>query len=109
MTEVRHDSHRHTVEEYARLEELSEVPHEYYDGEIRERAVNSYRHALIATNINCEIGTRLKGRPCYNLGCIMRIATPHRCSTPMGASSAALHIRPTRSHRPIPEQSACDH
>jgi Uma2 family endonuclease len=85
MTVVPNDPRHSSVAEYARLEELSDVRHEYHDGEILAMSGGSYAHALIATNINRAIGNRLAGKPCRVLDANMRIATPRRMFYPDGS------------------------
>jgi Uma2 family endonuclease len=76
---------RYSIAEYVRFEERSEVRHEYHDGEILAMSGGSYAHALIATNVNREIGLRLKGKPCRMLDANMRIATRFRMFYPDGS------------------------
>lgn len=73
---------RYTVAEYARLEEPSDVRHEWHDGEILATSGGSYEHALIATNLNRAVGNRLVGKRCRVLDANMRVATPKRMFYP---------------------------
>lgn len=57
----------YTVEEYLRMEQASEVRHEYLDGEIFEMAGESIAHGDITTNIVMSLGTQLRGTPCRTL------------------------------------------
>ena len=56
--------HRHSVEDYFRLERDSSVRHEYHEGLILAMAGNSPEHSLIASNLIGELHARLKGKPC---------------------------------------------
>lgn len=69
---------RYTIAEYARLEEQSDVRHEWHDGLVLAMSGGTYEHALIATNANRAIGNRLAGKPCRVIDANMRIATPQR-------------------------------
>lgn len=51
-------------EEYLRMEEVSPVRHEYFDGEIFQMAGASENHNSIAMNISSELHQKLKKRQC---------------------------------------------
>ncbi len=55
---------RYTPEEYYRLEHDAEYKSDFYKGEIFAMAGGTPRHALIGSNINREVGNRVKGTPC---------------------------------------------
>jgi len=50
--------------EYLESEEISDIKHEYYQGEIFAMAGASRKHNLIAANVIISLGTQLKKRPC---------------------------------------------
>jgi Uma2 family endonuclease len=53
-----------SVEEYLEMEILSEVKHEYYQGEIFAMAGASDEHNKIVVNTLLSLGNQLKGKPC---------------------------------------------
>ncbi len=67
------EKHRHTIEEYLRLEEKALDRHEFHDGEILAMSGGTYRHSRINTNTLVELATRLKGKPCHPLDSNMRV------------------------------------
>lgn len=67
---------RCTPEEYLRRERDSTDKHEYYHGELFAMAGGSPDHSLIISNINREIGNRLKGKPCRVYENNLRIRIP---------------------------------
>jgi Uma2 family endonuclease len=56
--------HRHTVEEYLRLERDALDKHEFHDGEILAMSGGTARHSLICMNFGAALNARLKGKPC---------------------------------------------
>ncbi len=62
-----------TEEEYWRMEEDSDVKHEYFQGRIYSMAGGSEPHSLISTNTLVEIGFLLRGNPCRAYNSDMRI------------------------------------
>ena len=54
----------YTIEEYVRLEERSNVKHEFLNGEIWAMAGGTPEHAAIASAIIVSLGLQLRGRPC---------------------------------------------
>ena len=54
----------YSLEEYLRLEERSNVRHEFFDGEIFAMAGGTLEHSGIAANLIVLLGSRLAGRPC---------------------------------------------
>jgi Uma2 family endonuclease len=75
---------RYSVAEYARLEERSEVRHEWHDGDVLAMSGGTFNHAVITTNFNREVGNRLKGKPCQIVDSNMRVAAPRRMFYPDG-------------------------
>ena len=67
------ETHRHTVEEYLRLEEKSVGKNEFHDGEILAMSGGSYEHSRITANVIGALGNRLAGSPCYVLDSNMRV------------------------------------
>ncbi len=65
-----------TQQEYLEGERLSEVKHEYYNGEVFERPSVSFRHNQITRNLICTLSQRLRGNPCEALGRDMRVKVP---------------------------------
>lgn len=53
-----------TVEEYLEAEKLSEVRHEYFDGEVRAMAGASDEHEAVALNLAAILHAHLQGKPC---------------------------------------------
>ena len=64
-----------SVEDYLEGEKLSEVRHEYFDGEVMAMAGASDEHELVAGNLFAVLHAYLKGKPCrvfkdgMNCGC----------------------------------------
>lgn len=54
----------YTIEDYVRLEEHSNLKHEYCDGSIRAMGGGTLDHARITSTIIRLLGTQLEGRPC---------------------------------------------
>ena len=54
-----------TVEEYFAMDEASEIPLEYHDGEIFPVVEATLQHARIHMNAGICVETRLKGSPCF--------------------------------------------
>ena len=53
-----------SVEEYLQGEPLSELRHEYVDGEVFAMAGGLLNHNTIALNAASELRTHLRGKPC---------------------------------------------
>jgi len=71
------DSQRHyTVDDYFTVEEMSEVKHEYWDGEIFAMAGASVAHNAIAANVLTEFRSDLRSTPCGVYGSDLRVQTP---------------------------------
>jgi Uma2 family endonuclease len=56
--------HRYTFEEYLELEQVSQVRHEFYAGEIYARAGGTPEHAALAAAVTVMLGRQLAGGPC---------------------------------------------
>jgi Uma2 family endonuclease len=63
MSEAAHRPH-YTFEEYLRLEEMSNVRHEYADGEIWAMAGGSLEHGRICANLITLLSSQLAERRC---------------------------------------------
>ncbi len=71
------DSQRHySVDDYFSVEEISEVKHEYYNGEIFAMAGASLRHNEIAANVLTELRVRMRETGCGAYGSDLRVQTP---------------------------------
>jgi Uma2 family endonuclease len=68
--------HRYTPEEYLCRERDATERHEYYHGEVFAMAGGSPDHSLICSNVNREIGNRLKGTPCRAYESNLRVRVP---------------------------------
>lgn len=55
---------RHSLEEYVRLEAMSNVRHEYLDGDIFAMAGGTPDHGRICANLIALLSNCLEGRPC---------------------------------------------
>ena len=64
---------RHSFEEYVRLEEFSNVRHEFLDGAIYAMAGGTVRHGMLAARVSGALSAQLDGRPCEPLGSDFRI------------------------------------
>jgi Uma2 family endonuclease len=69
---------RHSVQEYLQNERIAVEKHEFRDGEILMMPGGTAKHSLITANIICEIGNRLKGKPCRLYESNLRIGIPRR-------------------------------
>lgn len=67
---------RYTVSEYLRLEDAAAEKHEYRDGEIIGMAGGTYYHGVITVNVQGEIRSGLKGRPCRVSNGDVRVRIP---------------------------------
>jgi Uma2 family endonuclease len=71
------DSQRHyTVDDYFTVEQMSNVKHEYNNGEIFAMAGASLRHNEITANVLTEFRGSLRGTNCGAYGSDLRILTP---------------------------------
>jgi Uma2 family endonuclease len=74
---VSRDSQRHyTVDDYFTVEEMSEIKHEYYNGEIFAMAGASLPHNEIAANVLSEFRVKLRDSDCGAYGSDLRVQTP---------------------------------
>lgn len=64
---------RYSMEEYLALERESEERHEYLDGQIYAMAGESPEHGAICTNINGQLYSQLRGRPCQAFSKDMKV------------------------------------
>ena len=62
-----------SVEEYLKLEQTSEIRHEYVDGEVFAMAGASEEHNLIVTNIIALLRPHLRGTPCRTFASDMKV------------------------------------
>lgn len=65
-----------TEEEYLRIERAAEFKSEYYAGEMFAMSGGSVAQSLINSNVNREIGNRLKGKSCVTYDSNLRIKVP---------------------------------
>jgi Uma2 family endonuclease len=64
-----------TVEDYLAGEEISEIKHEYVDGQVYAMAGAKLKHNLIAANISGLLWSALRGKPCFPLHSDMLVKT----------------------------------
>jgi Uma2 family endonuclease len=64
------------VDDYFAVEEMSDVRHEYDDGEIFAMAGASLEHNEITANLLTELRSRLRHTDCGVYGSDLRIQTP---------------------------------
>ena len=67
-------SSRLSLADYIRLEEQSEIRHEFHDGEILAMSSGSPDHSLIISNTNALFHFALRGSPCRIYESNLRIA-----------------------------------
>jgi len=60
-------------QDYLEAEKISDVKHEYFDGEIFAMAGGSKTHQLLTGNIFGEIRNHLKGSPCLTFSSDMKV------------------------------------
>src|SRR5436309_11935902 len=80
----------YSAEEYLMLERKSEERHEYLDGLIYEMAGESPQHGAICTNINGQLYSQLRGKPCQLFSKDMKVRSgpaPKRGYTTKGLYS----------------------
>ncbi|MBA2504070.1 MAG: Uma2 family endonuclease [Pyrinomonadaceae bacterium] len=75
MSTQRKPERHYTLEDYYAIEEMSEIKHEYYDGEIFAMVGASFNHNLIAGNLFAALKVKLKGTGCDALINDMRVCT----------------------------------
>jgi Uma2 family endonuclease len=56
-----------SVDEYFRMDRVSEVPLEFHDGDVFPISSVSFAHGVIAANLSRALGNRLTGIPCRTL------------------------------------------
>ncbi|OQX12329.1 MAG: hypothetical protein BWK73_15230 [Thiothrix lacustris] len=64
-----------SVEDYLAGEEISEIRHEYVDGQIHAMSGGSLKHNLIASNMSGLLWSHLRGTPCVPLNSDMLLKT----------------------------------
>jgi Uma2 family endonuclease len=62
-----------TVEEYLATERVSEVRHEYFDGDVFAMTPAPSEHNLIGANVSCELSGALRTKPCRVYGGNQRV------------------------------------
>ncbi len=62
-----------TVEEYLAMERISEIRHEYFDGEIYAMAGARRNHILITGNLVATLNVQLRSKPCEVYPTDMRV------------------------------------
>jgi Uma2 family endonuclease len=72
----RRSQRRYTLGEYFAVEEVSNVKHEYYDGEIFAMAGSSLRHNHITANVLTLFRTGLRASDCSAFSSDLRLQTP---------------------------------
>ncbi len=65
--------HRYTLADYLAVEEMSNVRHEYLDGEIFAMAGGTPEHAALSAAIVVLLGSRLKGTQCRPYSADLRV------------------------------------
>lgn len=79
--------HYITPEEYLAGEEISEIKHEYYDGQVYAMAGGTNAHAVICTNASGLLFSQLRGKPCRVVGSEQRVKV----------EASGLHVYPDAS------------
>ena len=87
-----------TAEEYLRWEEHAETKHEWVDGEVREVAGSSERHAALDRRIGTRLDLAFEGRPFVGFSNDIKIRVPDGPYYYADGSVAAL---PARLEPPI--------
>ncbi len=62
-----------TEEDYLEGEQLSDIKHEYIDGEVYAMSDAKAAHNRIASNINRQFGNHLMGKPCETFTADMKV------------------------------------
>ncbi|MEZ5538166.1 MAG: Uma2 family endonuclease [Thiolinea sp.] len=75
MAASAHQLNNISVEEYLAGERISEIKHEYVDGQVFAMAGASRRHNLIGANILALLWIQLQGKPCYPISADMLLKT----------------------------------
>ena len=63
-----------TVEEYLTFDEMSEIQHEFIDGELIPMPGGTGSHNLIVASATVALGIGLQDRNCYLFGSQMRVS-----------------------------------
>jgi Uma2 family endonuclease len=66
----------YTLDDYFGIEEMSEIKHEYYDGEIFVMVGESFNHNRITINLASSLNAALRDQPCEAFTRDMRVTTP---------------------------------
>ena len=75
------EKHRHSIQDYYRIENDATEKHEFRDGEILAMSGGSPAHAKIAMNVAAVMWQRLKGKPCQPYGSDLRVRITARQRT----------------------------
>lgn len=67
-----------SVAEYLENERMSEIRHEYLDGQVYMMAGESPKHSNICFNLYTSVGFRLRGKTCRGYSPNMKIATNNK-------------------------------
>jgi Uma2 family endonuclease len=65
--------HRYSFADYLRLEEASNVKHEFLEGEIYAMAGGTPEHAALAISLAVALSNQLRGQPCRVYGSDLRV------------------------------------
>jgi Uma2 family endonuclease len=65
--------HRFTFDDYVRLEEDSDIKHEFLAGQVWAMAGGTPAHAAIGANVVALLGNALRGRPCRTYTSDLRV------------------------------------
>ncbi len=79
--------HYITPEEYLEGEEISEVKHEYFDGQVFAMAGGPNAHAIVCTNVSVILGAQLRGKACRVVSSEQRVKI----------EATGLHVYPDAS------------
>lgn len=66
----------YTIAEYLEMEKASDKKHEFFEGEVFAMAGAGRRHNVISKNVQGELYTALKGKPCQPYCSDLRIHIP---------------------------------
>lgn len=76
MSTQRKSERCYTLDDYFGIEEMSEIKHEYYDGEIFATGGASFNHNRIAVNLAAALTNALRNKSCEAFTSDMRVTTP---------------------------------
>jgi Uma2 family endonuclease len=90
--------HRYTLEDYLAVEEMSDVRHEFFDGEIFAMAGGTPEHAALSAAVVVLLGTRLRppSRP-YSSDLRVRVLATGLATYPDAAIICGEPVRDPRS------------